>query len=47
VKVLEGDKREVVGVRFIDLCLEGSTKTICCVMYLARQNIYLKTKYDG
>jgi hypothetical protein len=37
---------EVVGVRFVDLCLERSTKTICCAMYLERHNIYLKTRYD-
>ncbi len=38
---------EVVGVRFVDFCLEGSTKTIRCVMYLEMHNIYLRTRYDG
>jgi hypothetical protein len=33
VKVLEGDEGEVVGVRFVDLCLEGSTKIIRYAMY--------------
>jgi hypothetical protein len=33
LKVLEGDEREVVGMRFINLHLERSTKTICCAMY--------------
>jgi hypothetical protein len=47
VEVLEGDEEEVVGVRFVDLCLERSTKTICCAMYLERQNIYLKIGHDG
>jgi hypothetical protein len=36
VEVLEGDEGKVVGVRFIDLCLEGSTKTIHCTMYSER-----------
>jgi hypothetical protein len=36
VKVLEGDERKVVGVKFVDFCLEGSTKTIRCTMYLKR-----------
>ncbi len=27
---------EIVGVSFVDLCLEGSTKTICYAMYLER-----------
>ncbi len=47
MKVLEGNEGEVVGVRFVDLCLEGSTKTICYAMYSERQNIYLITMYDG
>ncbi len=38
---------EVVGVRFVNLCLEKSTKIICCAMYLGRQSIYLRTRYDG
>jgi hypothetical protein len=37
---------EVVGVRFVNLCFEGSTKTIHYAMYLERQNVYLRTKYD-
>jgi hypothetical protein len=37
---------EVVGVRFVDLCLEGSTKIIRYTMYLERQSIYLRTRYD-
>jgi hypothetical protein len=44
---LEGNEGKIVGVRFVDLCLEGSTKTIHCAMYLERQNIYFRTKYDG
>jgi hypothetical protein len=36
-----------VGMKFVDFCLEGSTKTICCVMYLEMHNIYLRTRYDG
>jgi hypothetical protein len=47
VEVLEGDEGEVLGVRFVDLCLEGSTKTIQCAMYSKGQNIYLRTGYDG
>jgi hypothetical protein len=47
VKVLEGNEREVVGVRFVDLYLVGSTKAIHCAMYLERQSIYLRTRYDG
>ncbi len=52
MEVLEGNEGEVVGVRFVDLCLEGSIKTICCVMYCCamysrRQSIYLTTGYDG
>jgi hypothetical protein len=46
VEVLEGDEGKVVGMRFIDICLEGSTKTIRCLMYLESQNIYIKTGYD-
>jgi len=45
--VLEGYEGEVMGVRFIDLCFEKNTKTICCTMYLRRQSIYLLTRYDG
>jgi hypothetical protein len=41
VKVLEGDERKVVGVMFVDFCLEGSTKTIRCAIYSERQSIYL------
>jgi hypothetical protein len=37
---------KVVGVRFVDLYLEGSSKTIRCAMYLERQSIYLRTRYD-
>jgi hypothetical protein len=33
VDVLEEDQGEVVKVRFIDLCLERSTKTIHCAIY--------------
>jgi hypothetical protein len=33
VEVLEGNEREVVRVRFVDFCLEGSTKTIHYAMY--------------
>jgi hypothetical protein len=47
VEVLEGDEGEVVGVKFVDLCLEGNTKTICCAMYSERQSIYLIIGYDG
>jgi hypothetical protein len=47
VEVLEGDEIEVVGVRFVDIFLERSTKTICCTMYSKMQSIYLKTRYDG
>jgi hypothetical protein len=47
VEVLEGDEGKVVGVRFVDFCLEGSTKTICCAMYLERQSIYFRIGYDG
>jgi hypothetical protein len=47
VELLEGDERKVVGVRFIDLCLERSTKIVCCIMYLERQNIYLKIGYGS
>jgi hypothetical protein len=38
---------EIVGVSFVDLYLEGNTKTIRCAMYLERHGIYLKTNYDG
>jgi hypothetical protein len=47
MEVLEGDEGEVMGMRFVDLCLEGSTKTIRCTMYSKRQSIYLRTRYDG
>ncbi len=47
MKVLEGDEGKVLGVRFVHLCLERSTKTICYVMYSERQSICLKTGYDG
>ncbi len=41
------DKGEVVGVKFLDLCLEGKYETICCVMYLGRLSVYLRTGFDG
>ncbi len=47
MEVLEGDEGKVVGVRIVDLYLEGSTKTIHCAMYSERQSIYLRTGYDG
>jgi hypothetical protein len=47
VEVLEGDERKVVGMRFINLYLERSTKIIHCIMYLESQNIYLKIGYGG
>ncbi len=47
MQVLEGDEGEVVGMRFVHLCLEGSIKTIRYAMYSERQNIYLKIRYDG
>jgi hypothetical protein len=47
VEVLEGDEREVVGVRFVDICFERSTKIIRYAMYLERQSIYIRTRYDG
>jgi hypothetical protein len=46
-EVLEGNDGEVVGMRFVDLRLEGNTKIIRCAMYLERQSIYLRTRYDG
>jgi len=36
VGVFGGGEGKVVEVRFIDLCLEGSTKTIRCTMYSER-----------
>jgi hypothetical protein len=30
LEVLEGDEREVVGMKFVNLCLKGSKKTIWC-----------------
>jgi hypothetical protein len=33
MEVLEGNEGEVVGIRFVDLYFEGSTKTIHCAMY--------------
>jgi hypothetical protein len=36
VEVLEGDEGEVVGVKFVNLYFEGSTKTIRYAMYLER-----------
>jgi hypothetical protein len=47
VEVLEGDEKEVVGMRFVNFCLERSTKIIYRAMYLERQSIYLRTGYDG
>ncbi len=47
MEVLEDDEGEVVGVRSVDLCVEGSTKIIYCAMYSESQSIYLKTRYDG
>jgi hypothetical protein len=47
VEVLEGNEGEVVGVRFVDMCLERSTKTIYCAMYLERHTIDFRTGYDG
>jgi hypothetical protein len=47
VEVLEGDEGKIVGVKFVDLCLERNTKTIRYAMYLERQSIYLRTGYDG
>jgi len=38
---------EVVGVRMVDLCFKGKYETIRCAMYLERQNIYLRIRYDG
>ncbi len=46
MEVLEGDEGEIVGVRFVDLRFEGSTKIIRCAMYSKRQSIYPKTRYD-
>ncbi len=39
MEVLEGNEREVVGMRFVDLCLEGSTKIIRYAMYSKRYSI--------
>jgi hypothetical protein len=47
VKVLEGDEGEVMGVKFVDLCLERRIKIIRYVMYSERQNISLRTRYDS
>ncbi len=47
VEVLEGDQGEVVGMKFVNIYLEGSTKTICYAMYSERQNIYFRIGYDG
>jgi hypothetical protein len=47
VELLEGDEGEVVGMRFVDICLEGNQKTVHYAMYLERQNIYLRAEYDG
>ncbi len=47
MEVLEGDEGEVVGMKFVDLCLEKKTKIIRCVIYSERQSIYLRTGYDG
>ncbi len=47
MEVVEVNEGEVVGMRFIDLCLERNTKTIYYIMYSKRHNIYFKTGYDG
>jgi hypothetical protein len=47
VEVLEGDEGEVVGVKFVDLCLEEGTKIIHYTMYLERHNSYFRIGYDG
>jgi hypothetical protein len=36
-----------VGVKFLDLRFKGKYETICCVMYLGRQNVYLRASFDG
>jgi hypothetical protein len=41
-----GTRGEVVGMKFIDFCLEKNRKTIICAMYSERQSNYLKTNYD-
>ncbi len=47
MEVLEGDEGEVVGVKFVDLCLEEGTKIIHYTMYLERHNNYFRIGYDG
>jgi hypothetical protein len=34
-------------MKFLDLCLEGKYETICCIMYLGKQSVYLKASFDG
>jgi hypothetical protein len=41
------EKGEVVGVKFLDLCLEGKYEMICYAMYLRRQSVYLIIGFDG
>ncbi len=36
MEVLEGDEGEVVGMSFVNLYFERSTKTIRCAMYSER-----------
>jgi hypothetical protein len=43
----EGQNLEVMGERFLNLYLKGKYKIICCAMYLGRQNVYLRTGFDG
>ncbi len=38
---------EIVGVRFLNLCLKGKYKRIHCAMYSRRQSIYLIIGFDG
>jgi len=41
------EKAEVVGVRFLDLCLKEKYKTIRCAMYSGRQSVYRRTRFDN
>jgi hypothetical protein len=38
---------KIVGLRLINLCFKGKYTTIYCIMYFKRQNIYLRTGFDG
>jgi len=46
VEVLEGNEREVMGMRFVDLCFEAKYKKNP-LHNVFKEAEYRKTRYDG